>query len=92
MLNRSKGINLFSDRKNNNTAGMLSRTSSYTNTALKNSVYLTGSLAYISFFIIFLNKAIGGFVSKGTNCTCSEGLLGTEDNLYIFVRLALILT
>ena len=92
MLNRSKGIYLLSDRQNDNTSGMLPRTSPNTYTALKYSVYLAGALAYISLFVILFYKAICGFVSKSTYCTCSECLLGTEDNFYIFVSLTLIFT
>ena len=90
MLNRSKFLNLFSHRKYDNSSRMLSGSPSHTGAALDNTVNLTVTLMYSTFFIIIFHITKGCFLGKCTNGTCLEGLALSENNLCISVSIRLI--
>ena len=71
---------------------MLTCTTSYTGTALNDSVYLTLSLTYSDSVKVLLNKTVSRLISKRSYGSGSEGLSVAKDNLCIFVGLGLILS
>ena len=90
MLNRSKGINVFTKRKNDNSARMLSGRSSDTGTSLHDPVNLAVSFMNSSFFIIIFYIAESSLIRQRTNRSRTECLSCSEDNLRIFMCLTLI--
>jgi len=87
VLDRCKGKNVLSYRKYDDTARMLSGRSSHAHTTLYDTVDLTISLVYATFFIIILDVTKSGLISKRTDRTRLKGLAFPKDNLGVFMRL-----
>ena len=92
MLDRGEFVNLFPIRKNDDSARVLSRGSSYADTALYNTVDFTRSFMLAAFLIIILDIAICRLIRQCTNRSRTEGLTLSEDNFGIFMCLTLILS
>ena len=92
MLDRGEFVNLFPIRKNDDSARVLSRGSSYTDTALYDTVDFTRSFMLAAFLIIILDIAICRLIRKCTNRSGTERLSVTENNLTVSMGFTLILT
>lgn len=78
MLNRREGVDLLPQRKHDNTAGMLSRTSADSRTACHNTVDFTGTLLASSLFIIILYITEGRLIRQSADSARTEGLARAE--------------
>ena len=92
MLYRGEGIDIFTERKNDDTARMLSGGSPDTRTSLYDPVDLAVSLVHATLFVIIFHITERCLVRQRTDGSGTEGLSRTEDNLCIFVCLTLVLT
>ena len=92
MLYRCKGIDGLSQRKNDDTARMLSGGPAHSGTSHDDPVDLAVPFAGSPFFIVFFYIAKCSLVCQCTNSPCTEGLTCAEDNLRIFMRLGLVIT
>ena len=96
MLYRCKCMYLLTDWKNNNSSRMLSRCTSYINTACCQTLYLTVTLGYVMsklltlFLKITFNISVSRFLSNRTYRTCLERLPLAEYNLSIGMCLTLV--
>ena len=92
MLYRCKGINLLSDRKDNDASRMLSGRPSHANTALHDPVDLTVSFADFPLLIILFYITEGCLVRERTDRPGTERLTCAKNNFGIFMCLTLIIT
>ena len=90
MLHRSKGINVFPVRQDDDPSRMLSGTPADSRTSLDDPVNLTVPLSLTPFLIIILHIAKCRLVRQSGDGPCPEGLSGTKDHLCILVGAALI--
>ena len=92
MLYRRKGIDLLSDRKDNDASRMLSGRPSHADTALHDPVDLTVSFADFPLLIILFYITECCLVCERTDRPGTERLTRAENNLGIFMCLTLIIT
>ena len=92
MLYRCKGIDGLSQRKNDDTARMLSGGPAHSGTPHNDPVDLAVPFAGSPFFIVFFYITKCSLVCQCTNSPCTEGLTCAEDNFRIFMRLGLVIT
>ena len=92
MLNRSKCINLFPHRKNNDTTRMLSRSTTHPDTSKYDPVNFTVSLMYAALFIIIFDITECRLIRQRTDRSCLKGLSLPEDNFGVFMCLTLVLS
>ena len=92
MLDRSERIDHLAERKNNDTARMLSRCPSDADTTLNDPVDLTVSLSLPMLLKIIFHIAVGRLICQSTDSTRTERLPFTEDNLRIVMGTALVFT
>ena len=92
VLNRSKCINLFPHRKNNDTTRMLSRSTTHPDTSKYDPVNFTVSLMYAALFIIIFDITECRLIRQRTDRSCLKGLSLPEDNFGVFMCLTLVLS
>src|SRR5699024_8283889 len=92
MLHRGKGVDLFSQGQNNDSARMLSGTPADSWTPLNDPVDLAVSFSLSPLFIIILYISECGFICQGSNGPGSIGLSGSEDDLRVFMCVTLVIS
>ena len=92
MLHRCKFLNLLTNRKNNDTARMLSGRSSDTGTSLYDTVDLTVTFVLSTFFVVVFHITKRCFFRKCTDGSCLECLTLSKNNLCITMGICLIFT
>ena len=92
MLYRRKGVDLFSQRKYDNSSRMLSGASTDSRTSLYDTVNLTFSLSLSVFFVIILYIPKRCLIRQCTNRSGTKRLTCAEDDFRIFVCITLIIS
>ena len=92
VLHRRKRIDLLSERKNHDAAGVLTGRSPHTDAPSGKPLDFTLSLADASVLTVAKRIAVGCLVGDRRNGARLEGLLMAENNLRIGMRLGLVLS
>ena len=92
MLYRRKGINLLSQRHDDDAARMLSRRPPDTDTAGSKTSQFTAPFLNLMVLKITSGITVGRLFRQRTDRSSSEGLTFTENNLCVIVGLALVFT
>ena len=91
MLHRGKRINIFPERKYDDSARMLPRRPSDSDTSLYDTVNLTVSLMNAPFLVIIFYITKRCLIRQRTDRTGTERLTVSKNNLCIFMCLTLII-
>ena len=92
MLHRSKGIDVLSVGKHDNSSGMLPCSSPDSRQPLHKAINLRISLLLSSFFIVILDHTVGGLLGKSTDCSGLKGIFLAENRSGVGMCFRLILT
>ena len=92
MLYRSEGVDIFTKRKNDDTARMLSGGTTDTCASLHDPVDLAVSLVHTTLFVIIFHITERCLIRQRTDRSGTESLSRTKDYFCIFMCLTLILT
>ena len=92
VLDWSKGVDIFSMRKHDDSTRMLSGTPANSGTTAHDTVDLTVSLAVAALFIIILHITVCRLFCKCSNGSGTEGLAFSENNLGVLMCLTLVIS
>ena len=92
MLYRSKGVDILTVGKNNDSSRVLPRTSADSSTSLHDPVNFAIPLSASPFLIIILHKSKGRLICQGSDGPGTEGLSLSKNNLSILMRVTLIVS